>query len=258
MAPLTWNTTGTKIAESGVDRGVLYTPSIGIAWPGITAIELEGGDSPSELFYNGKKTLDLVTLGDFSGSIEAISYPDEFLPYEGSQVHSSGLIVHDQPPETFGFSFRSTTWNDVDYENYGYKIHVFYNLTATPSAVDYETLEENGSPITFSWDVTGVPVMIDGHRPSVHFIFDSTKVAPTQLLAIESMLYGTSQADPYLPPIETLLGGASIIVIIDNGDGTWTAIGPDEFITMLDANTFQITNANAIYLTADEYQISSS
>lgn len=47
------------------------------------------------------------------------------------------------------------------------------------------------------------------------------------------------------------------IKIIDNGDGTWTAISQrDGLITMLTEDTFEIVQANATYLDADTFVIS--
>jgi hypothetical protein len=49
------------------------------------------------------------------------------------------------------------------------------------------------------------------------------------------------------------------IIIIDHGDGTWTAESPrEEDIIMLDETTFQITSETAIYLDEFTYEISSS
>jgi hypothetical protein len=76
---------------------------------------------------------------------------------------------------------------------------------------------------------------------------------------IEDTLYGNAINDARLPPISVLVGliGDWVIIrIIDNLDGTWTAIGPDNYISMLDATTFQIINANAVYLDGDTYMIS--
>jgi len=46
------------------------------------------------------------------------------------------------------------------------------------------------------------------------------------------------------------------ITITDNGDGTWTATGSDQFIHIVSATEFEITEANATYLDADTYEVS--
>jgi hypothetical protein len=49
------------------------------------------------------------------------------------------------------------------------------------------------------------------------------------------------------------------LIIINNGDGTWTAISnEDGIIVMTDASTFEITSDSAVYLDDDSYTIGSS
>jgi hypothetical protein len=46
--------------------------------------------------------------------------------------------------------------------------------------------------------------------------------------------------------IRLMFGEVGGLFIVDNGDGTWTAIDPsDDFIDMLDPETFQIAHADA-------------
>ena len=50
-----------------------------------------------------------------------------------------------------------------------------------------------------------------------------------------------------------------LLKIIDNGDGTWTAISDNEnMIAMITADRFEIRNADAFYLDSDTYQISTT
>jgi hypothetical protein len=49
------------------------------------------------------------------------------------------------------------------------------------------------------------------------------------------------------------------LLIIDHGDGTWSAIDEsDTYITMLDGTTFEIVGADATYLDPDTYNISTT
>jgi hypothetical protein len=78
--------------------------------------------------------------------------------------------------------------------------------------------------------------------------------------ALEDVLYGTDDESPRLPSPEEvfeIFEENAILRIIDNGDGTWTAIGPDSAIEMLDSETFEITWPSAVYIDADTYTISS-
>jgi hypothetical protein len=45
--------------------------------------------------------------------------------------------------------------------------------------------------------------------------------------------------------------------VTDNGDGTWTAVGDASYISMISADTFQITSSTAVPIDADTYTLSS-
>lgn len=260
MTTLLWDEVGTRFYEAGVDRGVLYSADgTAVPWNGLISVtEQSSGSGGSPVYFDGVKYADIVVLGDFAATIKAYTYPDEFLAFEGVLEVGNGLFVVNQKPTRFGLSYRTRISSDLDADE-GYKIHLLYNLLATPSQKDYQTLSEEGSAIEFEWNITAVPGEVPGFRPSAHVIFDTRRMSPILLQDIEETLYGNDFDDARLPPISTLttfVGSWVIIRITDNGDGTWTAEGPDDLITMLDSTTFQIIQANAEYLDADTYIIS--
>ena len=259
MATLLWDQTGSRFYEAGVDRGVLYLPDgKAVPWNGLISVnEDASGVEGTPIYFDGVKYANIMTLGDFSASLKAYTYPDEFLKLEGILEVGNGLFVTNQPQGRFSLSYRTRIGNDVNGIDLGYKIHVVYNLTAIPSQKSYETISES-SAIEFEWAITSIPDPVPGFRPSAHLIFDTRKIGPLLLQDIEKALYGDDLNDAKLPSISTLtsfIGNWVIIRITDNYDGTWTAIGPDSLITMLDATTFQIIQANAEYLDADTYAI---
>ena len=77
------------------------------------------------------------------------------------------------------------------------------------------------------------------------------------LQAIKDMIYGTATTDPRFPTLDelrALFEVYGILVIIDNGDGTWTAIDQaDDYISMDSPTRFTINNADATYLDATTY-----
>jgi hypothetical protein len=261
MTKIAWDQIGQRYYEAGVDRGVLYMPDgMGLGWNGIiSVVEKVVGHDPSPIYFDGVKYADAQALGEFAATLKAYTYPDEFIPFEGITEVSNGLFVTHQPAERFGLTYRTKIGSDEDGLDLGYKIHVLYNLTAVPSQKNYQTLMSDSTAIEFEWSITSIPQAIPGFQPTSHLIFDTRHMGELILEAIEDTLYGNDVNDPSLPPIETLVGlidGWVIIRIIDNLDGTWTAEGPDNYITMLDATTFQISPANAKYLDADTYIIS--
>lgn len=262
MTALVWDRIGERAYESGVSNGVLYgEDGVGIAWNGITSVDENVTNSSEPVIFDGVKFNDIVTLGDFEGVLRAFTYPDEFLYYEGTLKDQTGFYIKNQPQTKFGLSYKTLLGNDLDSE-VGYKIHVLYNLTALPSQRSYKTLSLDVEPIEFEWDITGVPEDVEYFRASAHLIFDSRQMDPFLMQDIQDILYGTEDKDPYLPPAKAL---ASFIrkwnrlIVVDNGDGTWTATSMfEEDITMLDETTFQIVSDTAVYLDPDTYTITSS
>lgn len=263
MAKLTWAQVGSRYFETGVDRGVLYLDDrSGVAWNGLTDVtENLSGDSLESLYFDGEKIGELPQEGSFSGKLTAITYPDEFLEFDGNIFLDNGLLVGNQASKRFHLSYRTLIGNDVDGPEHAYKIHILYNLTAVPSGVEYETIDDSVEPLDFEWDLDAIPEQVPGYRPTAHAIIDSRHLTPEVLADVESILYGTELEDPYLPTLAELtthIAEWGLIIIEDNGDGSWTAHGPDEYFTMLDATTFQITDVNGIYLDSETYEVSSS
>lgn len=259
MATIEWDQVGSRYYESGIDRAVLY-PSEGnaVPWNGITSVaEKMTGDVGTPIYFDGIKFGDAFAIGDYAATVKAFTYPNEFMELEGVAPAGNGLFIDNQRPKRFGLSYRTKIGND-DGPDLGYKIHVVYNLTAIPAQKNYKTQSE-ADAVEFEWTVVAVPEKASGFRPTAHIIFDTRLMNPLLLADMEETLYGTDSADGRLPPLSTLVSFISswvIIRITDNLDGTWTAEGPDEMITMLDSTTFQISQANAVYLDADTYNIS--
>lgn len=83
---------------------------------------------------------------------------------------------------------------------------------------------------------------------------------PATVQAFEDVLYGTDSYSSRLPgPDEVLeiFEEHSILRVIDDGDGTYTVIGPDEAITMLDSTTYEINWPSAVWIDSDYYTLSS-
>lgn len=260
---LVWDQIGQRYYEAGVDRGVLYMPDgSGVSWNGLVSVtEKISGNEGSPIYFDGVKFANVMALGDFAATLKAYTYPDEFLQFEGVLEVDNGLFVTNQPVDRFGLSYRTRIGNDEVGDDLGYKIHVLYNLTAVAAEKNYVTFMETSNAIEFEWNITAIPGEVPGFSPTAHLIFDSRLTGPLVLNDIENALYGDGVTAPYLPPISVLVGFIGdwvIIRIIDNLDGTWTAIGPDDLITMLDATTFQIVQANAVYLDTDTYMVSDS
>lgn len=206
MAILTWDGIGERVYETGVDRGVLYIPNSsgvynnGVAWNGLTSVtESPSGAEPSAQYADNVKYLNLFSAEEFGATIEAFTYPDEFAPFDGLGVPSPGVTIGQQSRKSFGLSFRTRIGNDLDGDAHGYKLHMIYGCSASPSERAYSTVNDSPEAITFSWELTTVPVAVAGYTPTSIITVDSTQVSAGDLAELEQFLYGTAGTDPSLP-----------------------------------------------------------
>lgn len=201
-----WDKTGEKLYETGVDRGVLYPIqeggkySKGVAWNGLTGVtESPSGAEASPIYADNIKYLNLQSAEEFGCTIEAYTYPDEFGECDGSVSLAEGVYAGQQNRKVFGFSYRTVLGNDMESNNYGYKLHLIYGCLAAPSEKAYTTINDSPEAITFSWEVSTTPVNVKGFKPTACVTVDSTKVTPEGLKALEDALYGNDSKEAYLP-----------------------------------------------------------
>jgi hypothetical protein len=208
MAKLLWDQTGERLYETGVQNGVLFVrdengayPN-GVAWNGLTAVtESPSGAEATALWADNIKYLSLMSAEEFSATVEAYTYPDEWMECDGSASIAEGVMIGQQTRKSFGLSYRTIVGNDVDLDSHGYKIHLIYGAVASPSDRAYATINDSPEAITFSWEMTTTPVSVTGKKPTALITIDSTKVNATQLAAFEAILYGTNPgADPDTDP----------------------------------------------------------
>jgi len=263
MAVLTWDAVGEKIYQTGVDHGVLYlNDGTSVPWNGLIDIEEGSTQELKSFFLDGVKYLENLTPGDFLGKLKAFTYPDEFDSVNGIANVAPGLDYYEQPPKSFNLAYRSKIGSDLNAE-LGYKIHILYNVLAQPDNYSFSTNTESAvQAIEFSWSLTGTPSKIKKLRPTVHISIDSRHTPPDILRMVEEKLYGTPSTNPSLPSIEDIsefFGYLGALLIVDHGDGSWSAIDESEaYITMLDSTTFQIDNVDATYLDPNTYKVSST
>ena len=205
MTVLTWDDIGEREFETGVDHGVLYIPTNGIydngvSWSGLTGVtESPSGADANALYADNIKYLNLIAAEQFGATIEAYTYPDEFAQVDGQAVPTPGVAIGQQARKTFGFSYRTRIGNDVDGDAAGFKYHLVYGCTAAPSEKAYATVNESPEAINFSWEISTVPVSVEGLRPTSLITINSLEVDPDALSAFLDIIYGTAGTDPRLP-----------------------------------------------------------
>ncbi len=208
MTALVWDDTGKRYFETGVDHGVLYVMDAlgaypeGVAWNGLTAVtESPSGAEASPFYADNIKYLNLISAEEFGGTIEAYTFPDEFLECDGSAqlLAADGLTAGQQPRKQFGLVYRTKKGNDVGGQDLGYLLHLVYGCLASPSEKAYATVNDSPEPLAFSWEFTTTPTNVTGHQPTACLIIDSKKVDPTKLAALEKILFGDVAVVPSLP-----------------------------------------------------------
>lgn len=197
MPEITWDGTGERLYETGVDHGVLYLPnaegvySSGVAWNGLTTVtESPSGAEPNPQYADNMKYLNLISAEEFGATIEAFTYPDEFAICDGSASPHDGLYIGQQTRRSFGLSYRTLVGNDLEGTEHGYKLHLIYGAQAAPSEKAYASINDSPEAITFSWEVTTNPVQVPGYSPTASLTLDSTKVEAAGLEELENLLYG--------------------------------------------------------------------
>lgn len=226
MARLTWDETGTRRFETGVDRGVVYPYNSttgqydsGYSWSGLTSVsESPSGADANDLYADNIKYLTLRAAEEFGATIEAYNYPEQFAILDGTAELVSGVSIGQQSRGTFGFSFRSRIGNDTDGDAHGYMIHLIYGASVSPSERAYASVNDSPEAISFSWELSTIPVTVTGFKPTAIVRIDSTKFttekAKKKLEDFEDILYGTNGAEgatgtePRLPlpnEVKTLL-----------------------------------------------------
>lgn len=212
MSKIVWDETGSRFYETGVKFGVLYPQDAqgkypkGVAWNGLTAVnESPSGADATDLYADDDVYATLRAKEKFGATIEAYTYPDEFAVCDGSAEIAAGITIGQQARKAFGLCYRTSVGNDIEGQDHGYKIHLIYGATASPSSKNYSTVNESPEAITFSWEVTTTPVNVTGHKPTATLTIDSRKVAPESLTKIEQLLYGTDQKEAQLPTPDEIL-----------------------------------------------------
>lgn len=198
MAEITWDGTGEKVFEAGVDRGVFYPFDImenkyegGVAWNGLTTVdEKDTGGEDNKQYADNIVYANIRSEIEFEATIEAFTYPVEFEECDGSAQPEEGVFVGQQPRKKFGFAYRSLIGDDVNALDAGYKLHLVYAATAEPSEKSRETINDTPEGQTFSWDIKTEKVAVSGLKPTAHITIDSRKVDETSLEGLEDILYG--------------------------------------------------------------------
>ncbi len=208
MARLIWDEVGQRFFETGVKNGVLYVQDNdgsyknGVVWNGLTAVtESPSGAEETPLYADDVKYLTLRSAEEFGATVEAYTYPEEFEQCDGSAAIADGVTIGQQARRAFGLCYRTSVGNDIQGQNFSYKLHLIYGCTVAPSEKSYSTINDNPEAITFSWELSTVPVPVDGFSPTASLVIDASKVDEGKMQLLEDALFGdeSNEAKLLLP-----------------------------------------------------------
>ena len=224
MAQLQWDKDGERLFETGVDRVVLYPMDDsgnygdGIAWNGVTGItESPEGADANDIYADNIKYLSLISKEDWKGTIKAYTYPTAFNACMGNAQRAGiAAFFGQQARKKFAISWRSLWGNDVVGDQFAYRVHIAWGLSASPSEMDHATENDSPEAQEFSWEITSVPPSTSlkintaggssnakDLQPCSHVYVNSitannggTATTNATCTAIENYLYGTDDSAP--------------------------------------------------------------
>ena len=206
MAKLIFDEVGSRFFETGVKNGVLFVQGTdgqyenGVVWNGLTAVtESPSGAEATPLYADDMKYVVLYSTEEFGATVEAYTYPEEFEQCDGSVALMEGISIGQQPRKSFGLVYKTVIGNDIQGQNLGYKIHIIYGAKAAPSEKAFATINDSPEAVTFSWELSTVPVPVTGHNPTATVVIDSTKVDAEKLALLEDKLFGSETEESTLP-----------------------------------------------------------
>lgn len=215
MSKLVWDKTAERLYETGVSDVALFVMDNtgkyqnGVAWNGITGVtESPEGAEPTDLYADNIKYLTMRSAESLNATITAYMYPDEFMACDGSAEIETGVTIGQQSRKAFALAYKTKVGNDVVGDDFGYKLHLIYGCTASPSEKGYSTVNDSPEAIEFSWEVTTNQVevgTIDGvtYKKTASVVIDSTKYsteeAKAKLAKLEEYIYGGTSTEPQIP-----------------------------------------------------------
>jgi hypothetical protein len=219
--------------------------SLATPWDGLVSVEESGGEAARAYYADGRPFLFLPIPKEYKATLNAYTYPDAFSEIMGLAEVTDGMYLDSQPSAAFDLSYRTLVGNGLDGSEHGYKIHLVYNATVTPGALSYETLSDSINPSTMSWEIQAVPVRVEGFRPTAHIVIDTRHMDQNKIDAIEELLYGSDTTLPRMPDPQLIfdtLHYGDMIVVIDNGDGTFDVEGSYENVYLIEDGQFRLEN----------------
>jgi hypothetical protein len=232
MTKVTWDGTGQRKFETGVDHGILFpSGDVGVAWNGLTTVtETPGGADNNKTYADNIVYGALRAAETFGGTVEAYTCPPEFFECDGFKVRN-GVVIGQQGRKPFDFYYRTIVGDDQDSEA-GHKHHFVYGATTSPSEKSYATVNDSPEMTAFSWEFECSPKSFQDAenadlKPTALLTIDDTSslVDADALATLLDIVQGSDSDDPRMPSPDEVL--AVFGDGLTNVDLTHAAAQPD-------------------------------
>lgn len=206
---LEWDKESEKLYETGVSDVAIYVQDEkgaygkGVAWNGCTGVtESPDGAEATDLYADNIKYLTMRSKENLGATVTAYMYPDEFKICDGTASIIPGVTIGQQARRTFGLAYKTLIGNDVVGTDYGFKLHLLYGCSASPSSKDYKTTNDSPEAIEFSWELKTTEIKV-GKIGDVEY-------KPTSSLVVDSSLFTTEEQKAKLNKLlDTIYGSES-------------------------------------------------
>ena len=228
--------------ESAIEKGVLYSDSA-ITWNGLVSVNEISTNNEFSTYFEGVRNFNGARSGEFNTDIETFTYPE---------------VLEDKKSIFTGFSYQTKVGVNR------YRIHLVYNPIFYLDSKNHVSNSEIIEPELFSWKMSTTAIMIDGFAPFSHLYIDVDSVNKDLLTSyLEQIFYGSEENNAYIPAPTDLIRlfeenpSSNILLVLDHGDGSWTAVGSDEVVKLLDDTSFEIDSPSAMMLNQTTYTVES-
>ena len=205
-----------------------------IRWNGITSMSVSPIRIESKPVYlDGVLRVDKKPRTVYTASISCYTYPEEL---DKKDIFTGDLCYR----------------TEVDG---GFRIHILYNVVVKFDGMsNYETLVEE-TPIDFKWGVYGTLRQSDVMFTEV--VIDSRYSDEEAMSVIEGEIYGDNPRIPDIDFIRDFIESTATLIITDEGDGIYTAEGPDRVVYLTSDTEFIIDWPSVILFSDVEFEVSS-
>lgn len=243
MAKLVFDEIEKRTGRFGLDNGVVFIRDKAYPWNGL--IDISESTSPLDMGYiylDGQRINLTKTPGALSYSISAYTYPSELDVCLGRASNRYGLVVEEQNYDPCHIVWKSyildAAGNQFTIFNILYNVHLSFRDTFSNKTKTTVTELETIDFVAYT-----LPIDIPGYKPTSRVSIDSRIGGEQVAEVMESMLYGTSTTDPYLP------NGSDIVRVLTAANKY--DIGPESSVnglyTLIDGTSLSGSTAEGIF-----------